>query len=138
MLFSKKGYRVQLTPYVGDWGADLIVSKGGVRTAVQAKRYGKKVGVRAVQEAVAAKGKYQCAEAMVVTNSFYTDEARDLARANRVALWDRNELVSAPMSIRNQVPRGGAQPAPVSAAVAASAAPAPVAAVYPLELVFGR
>ena len=93
-LFSRQGYRVEETPYTGDWGADLIVTKSGVRTVVQAKRYTKKVGVRAVQEAVAAKAKYHCAEAMVVTNSTFTKQAIELARVNGVSLWGREELVA--------------------------------------------
>jgi restriction system protein len=91
--FSQLGYRVELTPYVGDYGADLVITKAGVRTVVQAKRHKRRVGLRAVQEAVAAKGKYNCAEAMVVTNRFYTHQARELARANRVTLWDRKKLI---------------------------------------------
>lgn len=70
-LFEKLGYRVERTQYVGDYGADLITSKDGVKTVIQAKRYKNKVNIKAVQEAVAAKGKYGCSEAMVVTNSFY-------------------------------------------------------------------
>lgn len=93
-LFSRQGYAVEVTPYRGDWGADLVLVKGRVRTVVQAKRYKKSVGVRAVQEAVAAKAKYKCSEAMVVTNSTFTRQAVELARANKVTLVDREQLVS--------------------------------------------
>lgn len=93
-LFSRQGYKVEVTPYRGDWGADLVLVKAGVRTVVQAKRYKKAVGVRAVQEAVAAKAKYHCSEAMVVTNATFTRQAQELARVNGVALWDREKLVS--------------------------------------------
>lgn len=47
-LFRRLGYRVEQTRYRGDYGADLVVAKGGVKTAVQAKRSGKRVGVKAV------------------------------------------------------------------------------------------
>nr|WP_246386338.1 restriction endonuclease [Armatimonas rosea] len=93
-IFSRQGYAVEVTPYRGDWGADLVLVKGRVRTVVQAKRYKKSVGVRAVQEAVAAKAKYRCSEAMVVTNSTFTKQAVELARANKVTLVDREQLVS--------------------------------------------
>ncbi len=92
-LFKRLGYRVQRTRASGDFGADLVVEREGVRTAVQAKRYGKPVGVGAVQEAVAAKGKYACTEALVVTNSTFTRPAVELAVANAVELWDREELI---------------------------------------------
>src|SRR5438105_4158735 len=52
-LFQGLGYRVEVTQYRGDYGADLVVSRAGVRTAVQAKRWSKSVGLKAVQEAVA-------------------------------------------------------------------------------------
>jgi restriction system protein len=92
-LFTRLGYAVESTPYRGDWGGDLVIVKDKVRTVVQAKRYQKSVGVRAVQEVAAAKAKYRCTEAMVVTNSLYTRQARELARVNRVVLWDREQLV---------------------------------------------
>lgn len=100
-LFTRQGYRVIQTPYRGDWGADLILLKGGVHTVVQAKRYQKSVGVRAVQEAVAAKAKYHCREAMVVTNSRFTKQAVELARANWVVLWDREKLIDQLLTSQN-------------------------------------
>ena len=93
-LFLSLGYEVNLTSYVGDWGADLIISKDGVKTVVQAKRYKNSVGVKAIQEVCAAKGKYKCHSAMVVTNNFYTRPAIALARANKVYLWDRHDLIN--------------------------------------------
>ena len=111
ILFRKLGYQVQLTRYVGDYGADLIVCKDGVKIAVQAKRWRARVGIKAVQEAVAAKGMYGCAEAMVVTNSTYTKAAWELARANRVMLWDRGQLVSALLSVHRETPGPVAPPA---------------------------
>lgn len=122
-LFEKQGYRVERTAYAGDWGADLIRSKEGVRTVVQAKRYKKKVGVRAVQEAVAAKGKYSCAEAMVVTNSYYTDQARELARANKVALRDRDWLVRALLTLGTETATASASSMPPPPAPATSPEP---------------
>ncbi len=59
VLFRNLGYRVEQTQYWGDYGADLVIAKDGVRTVVQAKRYNKNVGLAAVQQAVAAKGMYR-------------------------------------------------------------------------------
>jgi restriction system protein len=93
-LFSRLGYRVELTRYRGDYGADLVVAKNGWKTVVQAKRWSKKVGIKAVQEAAAAKATYRCDAGLVVTNQEFTQQARRLARANEVELWDRRALVS--------------------------------------------
>jgi restriction system protein len=97
-LFRRLGYQVEQTRYRGDYGADLVVRRSGMKVAVQAKRWTKNVGVKAVQEAVAAKGYYKADAAMVVTNRGFTEQARVLARANDVELWDRDRLVSEMLS----------------------------------------
>jgi restriction system protein len=94
VFFKKLGYQVQRTPYQGDFGADLVIRRGDEKTVVQAKRYTRSVGVKAVQEAVASKEYYKCDKAMVVTNSYFSRQAQTLAKANRVELWDRDALVS--------------------------------------------
>lgn len=94
-LFRCLGYRVERTRYRGDYGADLVVAKDGVRTVVQAKRWTKNVGLKAVQEAHASAAMYGCSRSMVVTNRYYSRQARELARANDVKLWDRDDLVRA-------------------------------------------
>src|SRR5690606_4943814 len=55
VLFKQLGYQVKRTPYQGDYGADLVLRQGDEKTVVQAKRYKRSVGVKAVQEAVASK-----------------------------------------------------------------------------------
>ncbi len=94
-LFSGRGYSVEQTRARGDYGADLVLERGGVRTVVQAKRWTKNVGVKAIQEAVAAKPMYHCDYAMVVTNRYFTEPAQRLAKTNGVRLWNRDELVRA-------------------------------------------
>lgn len=91
--FKKLGYSAQPTPTSGDYGADIILKKGGRKTVVQCKRYKGKVGVSAVQEVIGAKGYYKADSAMVVTNSYFTPNAVNLAKANDVELWDRSQLV---------------------------------------------
>ena len=93
VFFEKLGYKVERTKYIGDYGADLVASNNGVKTVIQAKRYKNKVGIKAVQEAVASKGYYKCDKAMVVTNSYFTNQARTLASRNKVELWDKKVLV---------------------------------------------
>jgi len=94
-LFASRGFRVEQTGARGDYGADLVLEKDGARTVVQAKRWKKNVGVKAVQEAVAAKPMYRCDYSMVVTNRYFTQQAIRLARANGVRLWNRDDLVRA-------------------------------------------
>lgn len=91
--FKKRGYSVKLTPQTNDYGADLVIEKGSVKTVVQAKRYNTKVSNKAIQEIVGAMGYYKANSAMVITNSFFTKNAYALAAANGVELWDRNKLI---------------------------------------------
>lgn len=90
--FRKLGYKVKLTPKSNDFGADLILTKEGRKIVVQAKRYREKIGVKAVQEIIGAKGYYKADKMMVLSNSFYTSGAKKLAEANEVELWDRNTI----------------------------------------------
>lgn len=93
-LFQAQGYKAQVTKAAGDFGADLIIQKKvGKKIIVQAKRYSKNVGIKAVQEAQAAIAHYGASEAWVVTNSDFTAAAYDLAKSNRVRLVNREELV---------------------------------------------
>ncbi len=99
-LFARQGYRVERTNARGDYGADLVVERDGERMIVQAKRWTKRVGVKAVQEAHAAPAMYACSRALVVTNSRFTEQAIRLARANRVKLWDRDLLIEKMLAAR--------------------------------------
>ena len=91
--FKSKGYAVDTTPKSGDFGADLILRKNGIRTVVQAKRHSKNVGVKAIQEAIAAKGFYHADKAIVATNSKFTKNARQLALTSDIRLIDREKLI---------------------------------------------
>jgi restriction system protein len=125
LVFQRKGYRVEQTPYAGDWGADLVLSKDGQRTVVQVKRWTRRVSPKAVQEVVAAKAKYACERAMVVTNSFFTEAATELARVNKVELWDRDRLVRELLAHQSAIPAALADLVPAQAAPGASAPPRP-------------
>jgi restriction system protein len=91
-FFRKLGFRVERTPYQGDFGADLIITWNGIKTAVQAKSGHQNVGVAAVQQIVAAKAFYDCERAMVVTNQYFTPQALILANATGVVMRHRGDL----------------------------------------------
>ncbi|GGH17214.1 restriction endonuclease [Paenibacillus segetis] len=92
-LFQAKGYKTQVTKAAGDYGADLVLQKDGKKIVVQAKRYSKNVGIKAVQEAQASIAHYGAAEAWVVSNSDYTSAAYELAKSNKVKLINRDGLI---------------------------------------------
>lgn len=84
---------IEVTKGSGDQGVDIIGYYNGCKYAIQCKRYSKKLGNSPVQEVVAGKNFYNCQNAMVITNNYFTDGAIQLAKANNVELWDRNKLM---------------------------------------------
>ncbi|RXY52846.1 hypothetical protein DD568_31140 [Klebsiella pneumoniae] len=91
-LFIDFGYKIKDLPYSNDYGADLIISKGFEEIVIQAKNYSGNVGNKAIQEVVSAKVYYKCDKAMVITNSYYTQNAIKTAQESGVILIDRDEL----------------------------------------------
>lgn len=92
-LLRKLGYeRVEVTPGSGDQGVDVIAVKDGKRYAIQCKRYSQKLGNKPVQEVFAGKTIYGCSVAVVLTNNYFTDGAKEAAKATGVELWDRDAL----------------------------------------------
>jgi restriction system protein len=94
---GERGPRLLAAARDGVWGVDTRPHLA----FVQAKRWTKNVGIKAVQEANAAPAVYGCSNAMVVTNRYFTDAAKKLASANDVALWDRDHLVKALLAARD-------------------------------------
>lgn len=99
ILFQKLGYSVdhfsQSHPG-NEYGTDLIITKDGQKTAVQAKRYRQieHVDNTAVEKLVAAKAMFNCDHALVVTNSSFTENAHYAANKLNVELWGRKELAN--------------------------------------------
>lgn len=81
-------HNVSVTKGSGDFGIDVIAHKGSHKYAVQCKYYTSTVSLDAVQEAVAGMAYYNCDRAMVVTNSTFTNAAKELARYNNVILLE--------------------------------------------------
>jgi|GEM_PF-2519920 len=91
-LFSNLGYRSEVTKKSGDQGIDVICEKNGKRLGIQTKCYAAAVGNSAIQEVVAGKSFYKLDKVMVITNSYFTKSAMELASSNEVILWDRSVL----------------------------------------------
>ncbi|MGM0653374.1 MAG: restriction endonuclease [Bacillota bacterium] len=91
--FRKMGYKGKLTSEYADYGADLLLIKDNIRYVVQVKRWNQKVGLKAIQEAVASIKHYKADRGIVITNNYFTNNAKELAKSNAVELWDRNKLI---------------------------------------------
>ncbi|NUH84787.1 restriction endonuclease [Bacillus firmus] len=104
-LFKSQGYNVKVTKATGDYGADLVLTKESEKIVVQAKRYSKNVGISAIQEISASKSYYNATRAWVVSNSFFTKSAIELAQSNSVELLDRKALIDLVLKVNpNGVP----------------------------------
>ena len=92
-LFELLGYEVEL---IGgfDKGADLVITKDGERTGVQAKRYSQAVPIDAVRQLIDGMRRYECTRGLVVTNSFFTEPAIECAEVWKIDLWDRHDLAN--------------------------------------------
>jgi len=92
-LFQEFDFSVIVTPKTHDFGCDVILEKNGDRIGIQTKRFEGKVSLRAVQEIVASLKKYDARIGVVVSNSKYTKNARQLAKINDVVMINRNALL---------------------------------------------
>lgn len=93
-LFSNMKYQCKHTKLSQDQGLDLIIEKDGETIGIQAKRYSSNVGNKAIQEVIAGSQFYKCNRCIVVTNSYFTKQAKELAQKTKVILWDRDKLSS--------------------------------------------
>ena len=91
-LLRKNGYVATVTKPTQDSGGDIIASQGTSSYIIQCKNYSDAVGNKAIQEVYAAKGIYKCDKAIVITNNFFTAQARKEAQMLGIELWDRNYL----------------------------------------------
>lgn len=93
-VFEDLGYAVDLTPFSGDYGADLILISGEQKIVVQAKQYAKPVGFNAVKEVHFARTYYSATDAWVIATHGFTQQAIDAAKASDIRLIDGGELLS--------------------------------------------
>jgi restriction system protein len=91
-LLQSRGFQTELTATSGDLGVDIIAQGNGVRYAVQVKRQVNGVSRTAVSDAVGAMQHYRCQAAMVVTNSYFTSGAVQLAASSGCQLVNRDVL----------------------------------------------
>lgn len=94
-VLSKNGFdSVGFTTMTGDHGVDLTASKDDLRYVFQCKCYSSAVGNDAIQEAFSGKAIYGADVAVVITNNYFTPQAKKDAARLRVFLWDRDKLQS--------------------------------------------
>lgn len=91
---------VEVTKSTGDFGVDILASRGEERYAVQCKCYAHKLDGTPVQEVAGGLRYYECDKGAVMTNSYFTKAAESLAQANDIELWDRDSLADMLRSVK--------------------------------------
>ncbi len=93
---------VSITRGSGDQGGDILAKRGDEKLVLQTKRFSidKKVTNSAVQEVLGAIAWYNVHKGIVVTNSIFTNSAKELAQKNNIELWDR-KIVSKFIEVYN-------------------------------------
>lgn len=108
----EQGYtNVTVTRGSGDQGVDITAMKDGKKYAIQCKYYEGNVGNKAIQEVYAGAAFYNCSVAMVITNSFFTKSAKELAKKLKVILVEDINAIKLMESSRTAKPVE--KPAPV-------------------------
>ncbi|MDO8843042.1 restriction endonuclease [Methylicorpusculum sp.] len=93
--FFEFGFKVELTPKIGDYGADIILENAnGTKIIIQCKRFKSRVNLKAVQEVIGAIGHYCGDKGIVITNSTFLNSAIKLAESHDIELWDGDKLLS--------------------------------------------
>ena len=94
-LLSHNGfYNVIVTQESGDHGIDLLAEKDDISYAIQCKCYSSNIGNAAIQQAHTGKSIYRKDIAVVLTNQYFTEQAKEEAAMLGVKLWDRDKLNS--------------------------------------------
>ena len=92
-ILKKNGFsNVEVTQGSGDHGIDVLAEKDNITYAVQCKCYSSNIGNAAVQQAHTGKSLYHKDIAVVLTNRYFTAQAKDEAAQLGVKLWDRDKL----------------------------------------------
>lgn len=91
-ILNNNGWDARTTVATGDQGVDIIAERGGIKVAIQCKRYANPVGNKSVQEVTSGKEFWEADFAVVVTNSTYTISAKLLAKSQGVFLIHHEQL----------------------------------------------
>lgn len=94
-LLRKNGFiDVSVTSTSGDFGADIIATQNKIKYAIQCKCYSSDIGVDAVYQVTGGMKYYDANVGVVLTNRYFTRQAKELASKIGIVLWDRDFLIS--------------------------------------------
>jgi predicted AAA+ superfamily ATPase len=80
-------YDVKVTQGSGDYGVDIIARKGMRKYAIQCKCYSHKLDNKPIQEVIGGLAYYGCNKGVVMTNQYFTEPAKQLAKVNGTEMF---------------------------------------------------
>lgn len=93
-LLEKNGFEdVKVTSASGDFGVDITAIQNYILYAIQCKCYSSDIGVDAVYQASGGMKYYNANVGIVLTNRYFTKQAKELANNIGIILWDRDFLL---------------------------------------------
>lgn len=92
ILYNEGYQNVTVTKKSSDHGVDILAEKDGISYVIQCKRYSSNIGNSAIQQAHAGKTIYKKDVAIVLTNQYFTPQAKEEADQLGVKCWDRDKL----------------------------------------------
>lgn len=102
-ILYKNGFReVEVTKGSGDFGADVIAKKNNISYAFQCKRFNSTIGPKPIGEVLRGMRKYNCEKGIVITNSYFSNQAIKESEICNIELWDRDKLSYLIQNIKNK------------------------------------
>jgi hypothetical protein len=92
-VIPKLGFQnIEKTKSTGDFGADLVAYRNDNKFTIQAKRYRRRVGIKAVQEVFSSMRMYEADSCMVISNQEFTYAAQKLAVKCKCVLFGKKQI----------------------------------------------
>jgi len=91
-ILQSMGFDCYLTRVSGDYGADIIAEKGGLKFCLQCKDWSRPVGIKAIQEVASARSHFGADFAVLILTSSATRAAHELASTCDVKIMTFSEI----------------------------------------------
>jgi restriction system protein len=104
-LLTHRGFKVETTGNSVYLGVDFIAQKNDLKYAVQIKQQTSPVPRLLVSDIDREKHRYDCNRVMLVTNSYFSEDAIELAKSTGCELVDRDALAKWVLDFQNSKAR---------------------------------
>lgn len=105
MLVEAFGYKAETTQPSHDYGVDVIAENQRRRVVIQCKLYGRgRIGGETIMKLVGSRVFFQATDALCITTSRFTRQAREIADKQNVRLVDQQMLLALCMERNLTIP----------------------------------